>query len=87
MNDTPKEIQQKIIAMMQSRTPTERLLMLGDMFHTGRELVLANIRAEKPGLTPKEMRGELFRRMYGNEFTEEEQNKICARLSDAPFDW
>lgn len=85
MHDTPKEIQQKVTEMMQARTPTERLLMLSDMFNAGRELMLANIREEKPGLTPKEIRGELFRRMYGNEFSAEEQEKICARLSNAPI--
>lgn len=85
MLDTPKYIEEKVIELMQARTPTERLLMLSDMFNAGRQLVLANISEDKPGLTPKETRGELFRRMYGNEFSEEEQIKICARLSDAPL--
>lgn len=85
MRDTPPDIEQRISQMMQSRTPEERLLMVNDMFHTGKALVLASLSAQRQELTPEQVRAQLFRRMYAADFTEEELATICAQLPNTPL--
>ncbi|HEY3376329.1 MAG TPA: hypothetical protein VGL77_02445 [Armatimonadota bacterium] len=85
MRDTPTDIEQRISKMMQSRSPQERLLMVNNMFHTGKALVLASISAQRRELTPQQTRAQLFRRMYAADFTEEELATICAQFPRSPL--
>jgi len=85
MRDTPIEIEQRINQMMQSRSPEERLLMVNNMFHTGKALVLASISAQRHELTPEQVRALLFRRIYAADFTEEELATICAQFPSSPL--
>lgn len=82
MNDTSQEIaaiyREKILAL----TPEERLMMACRMFDEAKELVLAGIRAEQPGLNEKEMRIQLFTRMYGQDFEPEQVKTILEKLGD-----
>lgn len=80
MRDTPPEIEQRVSDMMATRTPSERAAMVGGMFHAAKTLVLAGIQAQQPDLTPAQLRAEFFRRMYGDDFSEEEVTRICAYL-------
>ena len=81
MRDTPPEIEQRIIEMMKSKTPTERAAMVSDMFHAGKILVIAGIRAQRKDIEDNALKVELFRRMYGADFSEDEIERICRYLN------
>jgi hypothetical protein len=82
VHDTSPEIEQRIIEMMKTRTPSERAAMVSGMFHAGKTLVIAGIRAQRNDIKDNELKVELFRRMYGADFSEEEIARICRYFSE-----
>jgi len=77
MNDTSpwaKKIQDELFAKLSGE---ERLLMGLEMFETARKIVLSSF---PPNLSENEIRKRLFLRFYGNDFSEEEKEKILANL-------
>jgi len=80
MNDTPPEVQDRVLAMLAERTPEERLLMTCSMYDAGIALLKAGILHEQPDITPAQMRGEIFMRLYGDCFSEEEARRIVRHL-------
>ena len=82
MNDTSPKVKaiyrEKILAL----TPEERLLMACRMFDEAKELVLAGIRAEHPGLNEQETKKKVFTRMYGCDFEPEQLKAISDKLFD-----
>lgn len=85
--DTPEYIEKKMIEMMQSRTGEERFEMLMSMNRAGRMIAVDGIRSLHPDYTNKQIRKELFRRLYGDEFTEEQIEKISAGFTDDPIQY
>jgi len=55
-----QEFQRQLIM---SKTPEERFLMGIEMTEMGRQLMLAGIKYEKPGLTDEQYKIELLKRM------------------------
>ena len=55
--------------------------MACSMFDTGVALVKAGILREQPDISPVQLRGEIFRRMYSDCFPEEEMQRIIAYLT------
>jgi len=80
MSDTSKEIEQRYKEMLLSRTPLERLKMASRMYDSGRKLVIAGIQHGKHPLTDSQLRGQVFLRMYGSDFTVEERERIIRRI-------
>jgi hypothetical protein len=84
MNDTSREVEkiyrEKLLALL----PEERLMMACRMFDEARELVLAGIKAEYPGLNEQETKKKLFARMYGCDFESERLKAISDKLFDTP---
>lgn len=80
MRDTHPQIKHHYEKMLLSRSGVERLLMGDSMFETARELVLASIKAKNPETDPVELRCALFLRFYGQEFSDEERQKILGAL-------
>ena len=77
MNDTSpeaKKIQDELFAKLSGE---ERLLMGLEMFETARKIVLSSF---PPNLSENEIRKRLFLRFYGNDFSEEEKERILANL-------
>jgi hypothetical protein len=62
-----------------SLTPEERLAMACRMFATAKALVRAAILNKGP-VPPEEVRGLLFLRLYGEDFSEADRAKILATL-------
>lgn len=81
MNDTRPEIAQKIIEMIQEKTPEERALMGSSMYATSRYLVTQGILNNNPNISPLALRQKIFLTFYGDEFTESERKKILNYLS------
>ncbi|MBP7463779.1 MAG: hypothetical protein KA793_05530 [Bacteroidales bacterium] len=61
--DTDRKMYDYHYSLIMSKTPEERFIMGLDMAEAGRELMLAGIRNDKPGLSEKEYRVELLKRM------------------------
>ena len=80
MRDTPLEIEMRMSAMFAERTPAERLCMATEMFGAGMALMKAGILQDNPAISEAEMRGMLFRRMYGDCFSAEECERIVEHL-------
>ncbi len=66
--------------MLMSLTPTERLRMVSRMYNTARKLVIAGIKNEMGQLTTSQLRGQLFLRMYGNDFSAAEVKRVINKI-------
>jgi hypothetical protein len=80
MKDTPLEIQelQRIIWM---RKPLRERVRLGmEMIDEGFAIVRRSIQISNPSFNEREVVMELFKRLYGSEFSEEEQKPILEFL-------
>ena len=76
MNDTPPDVERRMLALFAERTPTERLRMASGMFDTGISLMKAGMLDKQPNLTENELKIAIFRRLYGDCFSEEEIIRI-----------
>ncbi len=86
MSDTPTQIQLRYKEMIMSLTPTERLRMVSRMYDSGRKLVIAGIQNERQHLNPSQLRGQLFLRMYGSDFTAADRKRIINKIPDMELD-
>ena len=62
MTDTPLEITELVRQRLMARSPEERFLMGVRMFDAARDMALASF---PPGLSPEELKRQLFQRLYG----------------------
>jgi len=81
MNDTSPEIEAHFRKMIMKKSGQERLKMGFAMFNLARKQVIASIRWNRPDAYVKEIRRNLFLRFYGQDFSQEEQEKILNRLT------
>jgi len=80
MNDTPSEVEQRYKKMLLSRRPSERLKMASRMYDSGRKLVISGIQKSKQQINTSQLRGQLFLRMYGSDFTIDEIERLINRI-------
>mgnify|MGYP000745995877 CR=1 FL=1 len=80
MNDTSNEIRQKQLSIFRSMSPAERYQISIEMINTSRQIVEYSIRALRPGITTLELKREIFKRYYSNDFSVEELEKILFAL-------
>ncbi len=71
--------------MLMSLTPTERLRMVSRMYNTARKLVIAGIQNKRQQLNASQLRGQLFLRMYGNDFSTAEAKRIINKMPNMQF--
>ena len=62
MNDTSPEIAELVRQKLMARSGSERFVMGVRMFDAARSVVLASL---PPGLSPDELKRQLFQRVYG----------------------
>jgi hypothetical protein len=82
MNDTPPEIENKMMQMFAERSPFERVQMAAGMFDTAKMIALAGIKRDNPSYDEAQIRGELLARLYGDCFTRAELEQIAAKMPD-----
>jgi hypothetical protein len=80
MHDTTRNIEDRMTRMMSLKSPAERLSMAGSMFDTSKMLMTAGLLKENPGLSGARLREGIFRRLYGDCFTESEMQRIISRM-------
>lgn len=83
MNDTHPEVAAQFRDLMKARSNEQRLLMGCSMFDTAKQIVQSAIYSQHPGITPEEMRKEIFLRFYGLEFSPTETERILLTLASA----
>ena len=86
MSDATKKTELRYKEMLMSRTPLERLRMVSRMFDSSRKLVIAGIQNERPQISDAQLRGQLFLRMYGNDFTAADRKRIINKIPDMQLD-
>ncbi len=77
MIDTTTEAEKIQSELFDKMTGEERMKIASDMFDTARTLVLASL---DKNLNDTERRKALFLRFYGNDFSENEKEKILSNL-------
>lgn len=83
MNDTRPEVQRTLDVMFAALSPAQRVRMMSGMFDTMRRLLASGIRAEQPEISEAELRVQMFLRLYRNDFTREECERIVAAIRAA----
>jgi hypothetical protein len=86
MSDTPARIEERYKEMLLSRTSSERLKMASKMYDSGRKLVISGIQNGRQQLNAPQLRRRLFLRMYGNDFTASEREKIINKIPNMQLD-
>ena len=86
MDDTQATIEQRYKEMLLSRSPLERLKMASRMYDSGRKLVISGILKGRPHLDTSRLRAQLFLRMYGNDFTAADREKIIKKIPNMQLD-
>ena len=86
MDDTPTKIRQRYNEMLLSKSPLERLRMASRMYDSVRKLVISGIQNERQQLDTSQLRGQLFMRMYGNDFKAADRERIINKIPNMQLD-
>jgi len=86
MSEVFREIEQRYKEMLLALTPLDRLKMASRMYDSGKKLVITGIQHRKHPLTASQLRGQVFLRMYGSDFTVEERARIIRRIPNMELD-
>ena len=81
MRDTTPDIERRLAAMIAERSPGERLRMASDMSATGRALLRAGLLRQTPTPNEAALRAQVFLKLYGEDFTGAEVNRIISSIS------
>jgi hypothetical protein len=76
MNDTRPEVAAQLRDLIKAKSNEQRLLMGCSMYDTAKQIAQSAIYNRRPGITPKEMRKEIFLKFYGLEFSQADKEKI-----------
>lgn len=76
MNDTPPVIKKIYHEMLMKKSNEERMLMGFSMHESAKQIAASSIKDKR------NLRVELFKRFYKNDFNEENQKKIIARIKE-----
>lgn len=83
MFDTTPEIDEKVRELFLKKTPVERLEMGCSMFNTTKKLLIRFILEENPEITQVGLKQQLFLKLYGDEFTQDQVDKIFCYFSNS----
>ena len=73
MNDTSHHIQQVYSKMLMNKTVEERMKMSSSMFEVSKTLIESSIKVD---LSTIEKKIFILKRLYSNDFSEDEMNRI-----------
>ena len=80
MKDTVPEVDAAFTALFAARSPSDRVRMVCDMFDAAKALVAADIRARCPGISPADLRVQVFDRLYFGDFDPGTRARIVSAL-------
>ncbi|MEO5570340.1 MAG: hypothetical protein ABIT08_07245 [Bacteroidia bacterium] len=76
MKDTPEFMRKRQIEIFNSLPEEVRFFRALQRMEDGKNLLESGIRNEIPGISDADLKIEVFRRMYHNDFSEEEMSVI-----------
>lgn len=80
MRDTSPEADAAFTALFSARSAGDRIRMACDMFDLAKALVAADIRDKCPGISPGDLRVQMFDRLYFGDFDAETRARIASAL-------
>ena len=86
MNDTSPKIKQLYNDMLLSKSPLERLRMASGMYDSVKKLAISGLLKERQHLDPSRLRRELFLRIYGNDFSVADRERIIKKIHNMQLD-
>jgi len=86
MDDTPRKIKLRYNEMLMSKSPIERLRIVSRMYDSVKKLAISGIKKERQHLDTSGLRGELFLRIYGNDFSATERVQIMKKIPNMRLD-
>jgi hypothetical protein len=86
MDDTSTKIERRYNKMLLSKSPTDRLRMASRMYDTAKKLAVSGILKERQHLDTARLRGELFVRIYGNDFSATNRERIMKAIPNMHSD-
>ena len=86
MHDTSTKIKQIYNEMLLSKSPLERLRMASRMYDSVKRLAISGLLRERQSLDPSRLRGELFLRIYGNDFSVTDRKRIMEKIPNMQLD-
>ena len=81
MNDTPDEIMEMQHKIFFAKSEEQRFLFAMQMVEDGFELSKAAIRNENPSISEKDLKLDLFKKLYSTDFSDEEFEIISSHLN------
>lgn len=82
MKDTPNEIMIIQHEIFFTKSLEQRFLLAMQMIDDGVSLCRASIKNEQPNISEKELKVELFKKIYSTDFSEYEFQKISLHLNN-----
>lgn len=76
MKDTPEHILKKQFEIIYNRPMREKIAGLFDLTELSRQIILNQLRIKNPHLSEIDLKVELFKIFYKQDFDEEKLNKI-----------
>ena len=86
MSDTSPKIEQLYNKMLLSKSPLERLRMTSRMYDSVKKLAISGLLNKNPHLDPSRLLGELFLRIYGNDFSAIARKRIIEKIPNMQLD-
>jgi hypothetical protein len=80
MKDTSPEIESAVAGLFAARSGSDRIEMMSEMFDDAKALMASDIRFREPGISPSELRVRIFERLYFDDFSPRERERITALL-------
>lgn len=77
MKETPTNIQKKQLEIYMAKSEDDRLTICLEMINFGRILAETRIKEENANITAAELKAEVFKLFYKNDFEVEELEKIA----------
>ena len=82
MSDTTHDILSKQREILLSKSSGERFMIGDEAIAFGYMVVENSIRQKNPGISEMDLKIDVFRRYYGNQFTSEETEKIIQSIQN-----
>ena len=86
MDDTPTKMKKLYNEMLLSKSPLDRLRMASRMYDSVKKLAISGILKERKHLDPPGLKRELFLRMYRNDFSANERERIMKKIPNTQSD-
>ncbi len=86
MNDASLNIEKRMVLMIMSRTPVDRLRMASSMLDAGKKFIKAGLQSKNSVLNEAQLRAQMFLKLYSDSFTHAEIRRIVNTIPNMQLD-